>query len=107
MDRRGRGEGPAFGGFPFHDVGNVFGELLADTPLVFGFERGALGDRVGVATVAVADWEATRLVRQFFVVTPVSVGDVKRLHQLQTGPAIRRVVDPVCFYPAAIGDNDE
>ena len=71
-------------------------------------EAGAFGDRSGVPGAAVADREICRPDRSTCLVgAEVRAGDFKRLDELQTGAAVRSVVDAVGFQAAAIRHDDE
>jgi len=107
VNRRWRGKRPAFGRFPPHSFCDVLSQLLADATIGFGLQSGALCDSVGVTGGAITDGKPAGLVGQFFVVTAVGIGDLEGLDQLQIGATIWGVVNPISFYSAAVGDNDE
>jgi len=80
MDRRWSGKRPAFRTFAPNDFSDMLGELFANPSIGFGLERCPFRDRIGVASVAIADRKASGLIRQFVVITPMGVGEIKGLN---------------------------
>ena len=107
VNRRWCGKRPAFGRFPPHSFCDVLSQLLTDATIGFRLESGALCDSVGVTGGAIADGKPAGLVGQLFVVMAVGIDDLEGLDQLQIGATIWCVVNPISFYSAAVGDNDE
>ncbi len=80
MNRRRRGKRPAIGPLTPNDLGDMFRELFANPSIGLGLERRPLGDRIRMASIAIADRKTPGLIGQLFVITSVSVGDIEGLN---------------------------
>jgi len=107
MDRGGCGKGPTLDSFAPDNFGDLLRELLADPAIGLGLHRRALSDRIGMTAIAVANRKTSGLVGQLLIITPVGVGDIKGLHQLQARSTIRCVIDPIGLNFTTVRNDDE
>ncbi len=86
--------------------------MLSASAIVFSLDSLASGDAIHVAPAAslasaVSGRKPPRLIRQLVLITAVRICQLDRLHKLQAGAAIRRIVYFVGFQAAPVGHDDE
>ncbi len=106
---RRRRKRPAFLSIEGNNFHNLIGEFLLDAPVGFCFELSPLrnGSRSTVSASAVRYGKSSGQIAHLIHESPVRIGDVKSLHELQTRPARGRLIDSICLQTASISDDNK
>jgi hypothetical protein len=107
VNRRRRGERPAFLSVARDNFHNLIGKFFMNAAVGFSFKLRSLCNRICMTPACtVAHRKAPGQIAHLVHQSAVSIRNIERLHQLQARATRGRLVHSVCFQTAAISDDD-